>query len=363
MNPRTKGEPEFQLPKKVNRLLATLSKTYGDQRENQARKLIVNCEAHVKEDREGDFNRFENQTFYGHTIYIDVPESLYPTSSEERVNLQEQLKNDINGIKNISGEYIAAVFIEMEEVEDRDWRLESGVLLPRRRTTTPETAERIWGSNAFRVFLSHKAAIKEEATLLKERLAPFGVSAFVAHADIRPTKQWQEEIENALASMDAFVALLTKDFHESDWTDQEVGYALGRGVPVIAIKRGRDPYGFIGKFQALSGKWDDAPLELAKLLIKEPRMLDCYIGALPNCPGFDEGNLLSQLLPYIDELSTGQIERLMAANNKHRQLRESYGFSGKKPSSSGWGLAFHLARITGKKFTRNEAGEIEMEKE
>jgi hypothetical protein len=35
----------------------------------------------------------------------------------------------------------------------------------------------------------------------------------------------QNEIETALESMDAFVALLTENFHESLWTDQEVGYS------------------------------------------------------------------------------------------------------------------------------------------
>jgi len=363
MNPKTKREPVLQLPKRVEHLLATLHRIYKDEGEHQAQKVIVNSKLRVKEDREGEFDRDYQEMFYGHSVYLDVPEGLYPTPSLERINLQERIKSDINGIKNISNEYISAVFIELEEVEDRDWRMESDVLLPRQRTTTPETAKRIWGSRGFRVFLSHKDTVKMEATRLKEGLALFGISAFVAHKDIRPTKEWQEVIENALASMDALVALLTEEFHGSDWTDQEVGYALGRGVPVISVKRGKSPYGFIAKFQALSCKWDDTPLQLAKLLIAQPRMLNCYIEALPACPGFDEGNLLSQLFPHIDELSTSQIERLMAANNEHRQLRESFGFSGEKPSLYGQGLAFHLSRITGKKFTRNETGEIEMENE
>ena len=57
-------------------------------------------------------------------------------------------------------------------------------------------------------------------------------------------------------AMDAFAALMTEGFHDSDWTDQEVGFALARGVPVIAVKLGRDPYGFLGKFQALRADWD-----------------------------------------------------------------------------------------------------------
>jgi hypothetical protein len=247
----------------------------------------------------------------------------------------------------------------MEERKDRDWRSESGVLLPQQRTATPETAERIWGREGYRVFLSHKAEVKAEAAGLKERLAVFGVSAFVAHKDIHPTKEWQDEIENALASMDAFVALLTKEFHESYWTDQEVGYALGRGVPLIAAKLERDPYGFIGRFQALACKWNNSALRIVKLLIKQPHMLDCYIAALPNCHSFEEGNLLSKVLPDVEELNAAQVERLISAYDKHRQLRESYGFSGEKPLHYGKGLAAHLSRITGNKFIVMPTGEIE----
>ncbi len=178
----------------------------------------------------------------------------------------------------------------------------------------------------------------------------FGISAFVAHADIQPTKEWQEEIENALASMDAFVALLTEGFHESDWTDQEVGYALGRSVPLIAVKLGKDPYGFIGKFQALSCKWAEAPLELAKLLIKQPRMLDALIDAVPGCGSFDNGNTLSQILPSIEVLTEKQAEKLASAFNVNSQLQGSWGFNGGKEWKFGPGLASHLARTTGKEY-------------
>lgn len=357
------SRPTFQLPNRIGRLLMTLSKIYMDRGDSQKRRLIVNSKATVQEDQERVFSESLERTIYGHTLHLDIPENLYPSDWEDRVALQDQIKNDISEAINIPDEYVSAVFLELEEREDRDWRLESGVLLPRKRSTTREAAERIWGSEGYRVFLSHKAEAKAEAAGLKERLAVFGVSAFVAHADIHPTKQWQEEIENALASMDAFLALLTKDFHESDWTDQEVGYALDRGVPLIAVKLGRDPYGFIGRFQALACKWDDASLRIVKLLIKQPRMLDCYIAALPKCRSFEEGNLLSKLLPDIEELDARRVELLIAASNGNTNVRESYGFSGEKPSVYGDGLVGHLARITGKTFMRDEEGKIEIKKE
>src|ERR1017187_3416876 len=118
------------------------------------------------------------------------------------------------------------------------------------------------------MFLSHKSEVKKETAILKDALRLFGIAAFVAHEDIHPTKEWQDEIENALATMDGFVALITSSFHESDWTDQEVGYALARSVPIIAVRLERDPYGFLAKFQALTANWESAPEGIVKLLIK-----------------------------------------------------------------------------------------------
>ena len=110
---------------------------------------------------------------------------------------------------------------------------------------------------------------KTEAADLKVRLQLFGVSCFVALEDIEAETEWQNEIEVALASMHGFVAILTKGFHESNWTDQEVGFAFARRVPRVAVRLGTDPYGFMGKFQGLSGKpWKDCPLNIIKRIIK-----------------------------------------------------------------------------------------------
>jgi hypothetical protein len=201
--------------------------------------------------------------------------------------------------------------------------------------------------------------VKEETAELKESLKLFGITSFVAHADIRPTREWQDEIENALGSMDAFVVLLTERFHESDWTDQEVGYALGRGVPLIAVKLGRDPYGFIGKFQALSSDWEKAPVKLVKLLIKEPRMLDAYLQAAAKCKSFDDGNILAKILPAIEGLTAKQVADLVSSFNSNNQLQGSYGFTGKWSSKFGDGLPGHLTRLTGDRYVLTSSDEIQ----
>lgn len=51
--------------------------------------------------------------------------------------------------------------------------------------------------------------------------------------------------------MDAFIAVHTKGFSQSFWTQQEIGFALGRGVKIISFMMGEAPTGFISKRQAL----------------------------------------------------------------------------------------------------------------
>jgi hypothetical protein len=90
-----------------------------------------------------------------------------------------------------------------------------------------------WRKGMFRLFISHLAVHKKWASELQEALLQFGICGFVAHSDIEPTTEWQDQIETALSTCDALVALLHDKFHESKWTDQEVEFAMGRGVPVL----------------------------------------------------------------------------------------------------------------------------------
>lgn len=349
--------PTFELPRKIEHFLAALSKLYAQESKKHLQTIIVNAQIRVNEG--WSYDNWNGGT-YGHALYLVIPETLYLSVVKNRDAFQRQIKEDISKLHNIQNEFIAAVFLEIEVTEDQDWRKESGLLFSGQRVIAPEAESRVWGDEGYRVFLSHKTEVKKETTELKERLQPFGISGFVAHEDIRPTKEWQDEIENALFSMDAFVALMTEEFHDSIWTDQEVGVAFGRGVPIISVKLGKDPYGFIGKFQALSCSWDTAAKEIVKILVKHDHMLDAYIKAVENCFGYGQGNILSEILPYINKLSNQQANRLISAFNENGQVRDSFGFNGKLPHRYGDGLPSHLSRLTGQTYRLSKSGKIEI---
>ncbi|MCU0662782.1 MAG: toll/interleukin-1 receptor domain-containing protein [Myxococcota bacterium] len=346
----------YELPKSTERLLATLSKFYALQGKRQLQEIIVNAQVRI---HEGVSQDNWNGGTYGHDIYLAIPEALYLAVIQQKTELQKQFREDFNKLHSFENEFIENICLEMETEEDVDWRKNSGVLLAGRRAVSPDNIGRIWGDNGYRVFLSHKSEVKKETAVLKSELQLCGVSCFVAHQDIAPTSEWQDEIENALNSMDAFVALMTADFHDSNWTDQEVGFALGRGVPIIAVKLDRDPYGFIGKFQALSCGWDTAPLGILGLLVKQSRMIDCYIAAVGNCSRLDDGNKLAEVLPHVDQLTEGQAEQLVRVFNENSLVSRSYGFNGKKSSWYGLGLAHHLHRITGHSYQLTSMGKLQ----
>lgn len=105
------------------------------------------------------------------------------------------------------------------------------------------------------------------------------MSAFVAHEDIEPTLEWQVQIERALNSMDLFVSMHTEGFKDSVWTQQEIGFAVARGVKIIALRFEEDPTGFIQKNQALSRGEKRAEAlvrDIKALVLKDERLKERY---------------------------------------------------------------------------------------
>ncbi|SCX50290.1 toll/interleukin-1 receptor domain-containing protein [Nitrosospira sp. Nsp1] len=345
----SKQEFNFELPKKIERYLAALSKFYAQNGKRQFQEIIVNAQIRIHERWTEDSDNWNGNT-YGHALYLIIPEQLFLSYVEKKSDIQDQITADLNKLHNVHSEFIARAFLEMEDAANQEWRNESGLLIDGKRQAPPDATKRIWGDASFRLFLSHKTEVKKETTTVKDGLRLFGISCFVAHNDIHPTKAWQEEIENALASMDGFVALMTEGFHDSVWTDQEVGYAVARGVPIIPVRLGKDPYGFIGKFQALSSTWPAVVVDLMKILIKNGQALNAYINALHNCPSWNAGNVLAEILPSIEKLSSSQIDALIATYNETSELRGSFGFNGTKPYSYGLGLTPHLNRLGNRQF-------------
>lgn len=200
-------------------------------------------------------------------------------------------------------------------------------------TVTPSlVAPAFWQNGMLRVFLSHLAVHKVKAAKLQEAFLEFGISCFVAHTDIEPTATWQTEIETALATCDALIALLHPGFHASDWTDQEIGFAMGRGLPIFSVRVGEDPYGFIGRFQAFNAKGKETET-LAREIFDafrknkqtEQRMSEVLVGMFEHSRTFAEAKSRIGLLEDIKAWRPTFSSRLLAAIDANSQISGSWG--------------------------------------
>jgi len=222
------------------------------------------------------------------------------------------------------------------------------------RQKHPEKAESIfggakgkpatfWAPGLLRVFLSHLSTNRARVSILRNHLEGWGMSAFVAHQDIEPTREWQVEIEAALASMDVLVALIEPKFRDSAWTDQEVGFALGRGIDVIPIRIGQDPHGFIGKIQGIQAKGHvpaDVAEEVVNVLLRKPRyrpnLLQGIAGALVEQSASDRIRRIRALaLRLAKGEMKGLLERAGLSDSDRDHLSDLIQHSGAFQSPSG----------------------------
>lgn len=187
-----------------------------------------------------------------------------------------------------------------------------------------------WKDGYFKLFISHLATDKVNAQLLKDKLEKYGISGFVAHSDIEPTKEWQNEIEMALRTCDSLVALMIPGFHESKWTDQEIGLALGRDLLIIPVRMGQDPYGFIGKFQAIT--FTDSKVlaeDIFNSLLRNKKtskkMAFAIMYKFENSDSFAEAKTNLNLVDKIEYWDKKLIRKLKSAEGNNSQISNSFG--------------------------------------
>ncbi len=195
---------------------------------------------------------------YTYGLMLDVPVPVFAAIESKLAEVEKAISAKLAAIsRGYSNDHLESVTIT-------PLTSKSAGVDPKAKPANAET-KHLWIEGFFRLFLSHVSEHKVAVAELKRELKAWGVSAFIAHEDIAPSLEWQNEIELGLRSMHALAALLTPDFHQSNWTDQEVGFALGRGSLVVPVRLGLNPYGFIGKVQGLTGSLEQ-PLRIARLL-------------------------------------------------------------------------------------------------
>jgi hypothetical protein len=122
--------------------------------------------------------------------------------------------------------------------------------------------------------------------------------------------------------------MATPGFRGSHWCQQEVGWALGRGVPIIGLRAGEDPPGFIAANQALSAdpaKHAETAKGVVKLLAKDGRTAsltrETLIARIEETESWEWLRELIDCLVGIGEVTPDQLDRLRRASVENEHLR------------------------------------------
>lgn len=184
------------------------------------------------------------------------------------------------------------------------------------------------------VFLSYSSKDYNLAKNLKLFLEAFGIDVFLAHADIEPTKEWEEEIYKQLKECDIFIPILTNNFKESKWTDQESGIAYNEHKKIIPIMIDLVPYGFIGKFQGMrmdisnwNNRSNDSRIELIHLINKKfpNEIRECIQRSLDKTWCWILGKTKMQILKEKEPFSKEEINRIIRESSENNQIYDAGG--------------------------------------
>lgn len=176
------------------------------------------------------------------------------------------------------------------------------------------------------VFVSYSTKDRLVGAQVKALLEAHGTRCFLAHEDLEVSEEWKERILKELRGCDAFVALLSKAFRNSDWAPQEVGVIVGRGdVPIIPLSLdGTIPFGFMAHVQ--SGKLVDGDVTKADLIeplmVKRPHLfIPGMIKEVADAGGFRHAEaVMKPLVPLFEHLNQEELDALVEASIENGQV-------------------------------------------
>jgi hypothetical protein len=185
-----------------------------------------------------------------------------------------------------------------------------------------------------KVFISYSSLDGRIAGLFKKCFEEYaGFSIFLAHEDIAPALEWELKIIKNLREANIIIPLITNNYRNSEFTDQELGMSLAWNKIIIPIKLSTiNPYGFIKKIQALKcegneNKIIDAVTFIAFVLTENSEfnkfkeaVIDSVIEAFNKSGSFKTTRIIIRVLAKIKSFNKDQIIGLKRAIKNNNQV-------------------------------------------
>lgn len=343
----------YYLPRKLPAYLLRLDREYARTQSALQREIIQNCRAIAIEGT--NFDNYNGGTT-GHDARLYVPMEVHEKIPLSRLDkVADGICSDLNQLtQQVPDEYFRAVILEVDDENDPDYQ--RAIPFSARPPINPETLS-FWKPGQIRLFITHRDNDKAGANELADALSAYGISSFVAHDTIKPMKEWRREILKGLETMEMMLVYLTDKFADSIWTQQEVGYALGKGIPLISLKlQGKDPPGFIDNVQAQRGSIDDPASSAASIyrLISEElgakeRLSDGLVAAFIASEDFYHARYrFDRMAANVEKLTDAQLQSIIRGYRDNPHLYGAIYLDNQYNR-----LANYLHRATGTAYTIN----------
>ncbi len=316
------------LEKDIDKIIRNLIDVFDEQ---SNRKLVEILKGAEPELEQVGYDNFDGGRYF-YTLHLHLPPKIYAgIGDHEKIKLieRELIEKIQFHIRGYLNQHLQDVIISPAVKTEASGRTVKPEIKPDMKLA-------FWEENHFRLFMSHISDFKQEVSDIQRFLKNSGISAFVAHEDIEPTREWLIEIDNALSTMDAMCAFLTPGFKESNWTAQEVGIAIGRKKLVIPVRKGIDPFGFIGRYQGFEGlKATAAEIAsaISNILISHEmtatKMADCLVQLIEIANSWESVRANMKILEKSPVLNTTLVRRLEKALISNEKVAEAFGVPAK----------------------------------
>lgn len=168
---------------------------------------------------------------------------------------------------------------------------------------------------------------------IKAWLSNFGFSVFLAHEDIEPSLEWQKVIVQNLKKCHVFIPIITKEFDESKWTDQESGMAFLQKKLIIPVAiEGHNPRGFIAIFQALPMSRKEVEkgcIQIIRTIKSNPRLtqsvLELLITKLEKSGSYASSEWITSLISEYLSFTKEQLDSILKFALENNQVHFAAG--------------------------------------
>lgn len=113
----------------------------------------------------------------------------------------------------------------------------------------------------YRVFISFSHGDEEIVRQIREHIGTLGARPMSDH-NLDPGVNFTEEIKRYISFAHIFMPVLTVSGSRRPWVHQEIGYAMGLGIPILPVAVGALPDGLAQQIQAISLLADVSNLSL-----------------------------------------------------------------------------------------------------